>query len=89
MKNIEMCHACCCAPCVGGAFRKSETSVYHFAKLPFAGDKTPFVVWGSGTPLRQFIYSLDLGRLMVWVMREYQEVDPIILSGEGCFRPRG
>lgn len=40
----------------------------------------PFVVWGSGAPRRQFIYSLDLARLFIWVLREYKEVDPIILS---------
>lgn len=40
-----------------------------------------FVVMGSGKPLRQFIYSLDLAKLFLWVMREYNEVDPIILSG--------
>lgn len=42
----------------------------------------PLVVWGSGTPRRQFIYSLDLARLFLWVLREYPEVEPIILSGE-------
>ncbi|KAK3737250.1 hypothetical protein RRG08_009297 [Elysia crispata] len=41
---------------------------------------TPFVIWGTGSPRRQFIYSLDLGRLFIWVMREYNEVTPIILS---------
>jgi GDP-L-fucose synthase len=40
----------------------------------------PFIVWGTGAPRRQFIYSLDLARLFIWVMREYNEVDPIILS---------
>ncbi|GFO12651.1 GDP-l-fucose synthase [Plakobranchus ocellatus] len=40
----------------------------------------PFVIWGTGSPRRQFIYSLDLGRLFLWVMREYTEVSPIILS---------
>jgi GDP-L-fucose synthase len=39
-----------------------------------------FHIWGTGKPLRQFIYSLDLARLFVWVIREYEEVDPIILS---------
>ena len=29
---------------------------------------------------RQFIYSLDLAYLMVWVLRHYHDVDPIILS---------
>lgn len=29
---------------------------------------------------RQFIYSRDLARLMIWVLREYPETDPIILS---------
>jgi len=41
---------------------------------------TAFEIWGTGAPLRQFIYSLDLARLTVWVMREYEEIDPIILA---------
>eukprot|EP01099_Mayorella_cantabrigiensis_P000260 TRINITY_DN1118_c0_g2_i1.p1 TRINITY_DN1118_c0_g2~~TRINITY_DN1118_c0_g2_i1.p1 ORF type:complete len:352 (+),score=90.30 TRINITY_DN1118_c0_g2_i1:114-1058(+) len=48
----------------------------HLAKK----NNTDFVVWGSGTPLRQFIYSLDLAKLFVWVVKEYEEIDPIILS---------
>ncbi|ROL43048.1 GDP-L-fucose synthase [Anabarilius grahami] len=40
----------------------------------------PLQVWGSGRPLRQFIYSLDMARLFLWVLREYDEVEPIILS---------
>ncbi|XP_043076133.1 GDP-L-fucose synthase-like isoform X1 [Puntigrus tetrazona] len=40
----------------------------------------PLEVWGSGRALRQFIYSLDLARLFLWVLREYDEVEPIILS---------
>ncbi|KAK9754195.1 NAD dependent epimerase/dehydratase family [Popillia japonica] len=44
-----------------------------------AGGDT-FTVLGSGKPLRQFIYSLDLAKLFIWVLREYNEVDPIILS---------
>ncbi|XP_043290106.1 probable GDP-L-fucose synthase [Venturia canescens] len=39
-----------------------------------------FKVMGSGKPLRQFIYSLDLAKLFVWVLREYNSVEPIILS---------
>lgn len=39
-----------------------------------------FPVYGSGRPLRQFIYSLDLARLFVWVLRHYNNVEPIILS---------
>merc|ERR1712241_555819 len=41
---------------------------------------TPFEIWGTGAPLRQFIYSIDLAKLTVWVLREYQEIDPIILA---------
>jgi len=40
----------------------------------------PFVCFGSGTPLRQFIYSKDLARLMVWTVNHYDSVDPLILS---------
>ena len=43
-------------------------------------NNTKFIISGSGKPLRQFIYSRDLAKLFVWVLREYQEVDPIILS---------
>jgi len=41
-----------------------------------------YEVWGTGSPLRQFIYSLDLGKLFIWVLREYKEIDPIILSSD-------
>ena len=37
---------------------------------------------GTGKPLRQFIYSRDLAKLFIWQMREYNEIDPIILSGQ-------
>ena len=30
-------------------------------------DGGDFTIWGSGTPLRQFIFSEDLGALMIWV----------------------
>lgn len=43
-------------------------------------NNTPFEIWGSGAPLRQFIYSLDLARLTVWVLRDYKEIEPIILA---------
>lgn len=39
-----------------------------------------FTVYGSGKPLRQFIYSLDLAKLMIWVLRNYESVEPIVLS---------
>lgn len=41
-----------------------------------------FSVYGSGKPLRQFIYSHDLAKLTVWVLREYNDISPIILSGK-------
>lgn len=41
---------------------------------------TPFVVSGTGKPLRQFIYSHDLAKLFIWMLREYNDVEPIILS---------
>lgn len=39
-----------------------------------------FVVRGSGSPLRQFIYSTDLAKLMMWVLEKYEEDGSIILS---------
>lgn len=39
-----------------------------------------FVVSGSGRPKRQFIYSEDLARLIMWVLENYHEKSSIILS---------
>ena len=41
---------------------------------------TPFEIWGTGRALRQFIYSEDLAKLFIWALREYEEIDPIILA---------
>jgi len=43
-------------------------------------NNTPFVVSGTGKPLRQFIYSVDLAKLFIWQLREYDDVEPVILS---------
>lgn len=39
-----------------------------------------FVIWGSGDPQRDFIYSLDLARLMVDVLERYSDPEPINLA---------
>jgi len=41
---------------------------------------TPLTIRGTGAPLRQFIFSKDLGALFIWALDHYHEVDPIILS---------
>ena len=41
---------------------------------------TDFVVWGSGKPLREFIYSEDVARLTEWALENYNEEEPIIFS---------
>lgn len=43
-------------------------------------DGTDFPIWGTGKPLRQFIYSLDLGRLFIWAIRNYEDIEPVIFS---------
>jgi GDP-L-fucose synthase len=43
-------------------------------------NKEPMAIWGTGKPLRQFVFSHDLARLFLWVMREYDSPEPIILS---------
>uniref|UniRef100_A0A6C0CMS9 NAD-dependent epimerase/dehydratase domain-containing protein n=1 Tax=viral metagenome TaxID=1070528 RepID=A0A6C0CMS9_9ZZZZ len=40
----------------------------------------PFKVLGTGTPLRQFIYSKDLAKLIMWTLESYDLKDSIILS---------
>lgn len=50
-------------------------------KMKMAMDGGPdFKIWGSGTPLRQFIYSEDLAKLFVWALYNYDDPSPIIFS---------
>jgi GDP-L-fucose synthase len=39
-----------------------------------------FVVWGSGKPLREFIFSKDVAKLAEWALHNYDESEPIIFS---------
>lgn len=41
---------------------------------------TPLTIWGSGMPLREFIYNKDVVKLTEWVLENYNEDEPIILS---------
>jgi GDP-L-fucose synthase len=43
-------------------------------------NKTPLTIWGSGKPLREFIFSRDVAKLTEWVLHNYNENEPIILS---------
>lgn len=40
----------------------------------------PLTIWGSGNPLREFVYSADIARLTYWALDHYNEDSPIILS---------
>jgi len=43
----------------------------------------PFVIWGDGTPIREYIYAKDAARGMIIAMEKYCNADPINLaSGE-------
>jgi GDP-L-fucose synthase len=39
-----------------------------------------FEVRGTGKPVRQFIYSEDLAKLIMWTLEKYEEKDTLILS---------
>ena len=43
-------------------------------------NNTDFTVWGSGTPLREFIFSKDVAKLTSWVLDNYSDSEPLILS---------
>ncbi|TSL47592.1 GDP-L-fucose synthase [Bagarius yarrelli] len=64
----------------GYSYAKRMIDVHNSCVFCVAEEETALQVWGSGRPRRQFIYSLDLARLFLWVLREYNEVEPIILS---------
>lgn len=42
----------------------------------------PWIINGSGKPLRQFTFSPDLAKLLVWALDNYEDNSPLILSSE-------
>jgi len=43
-------------------------------------NKTDFKVWGTGKPLREFIYSKDVAELAKWAVKNYDEEEAIIFT---------
>ena len=43
-------------------------------------NNTDLKVWGSGKPLREFIYSEDVAKLTEWALDNYEEQEPVIFS---------
>jgi GDP-L-fucose synthase len=56
---------------------------FHEAKVAQASSVT---CWGTGTPLREFLHSDDLGRALVFLMRNYSE-EQFINVGSGTDLP--
>jgi GDP-L-fucose synthase len=40
-------------------------------------DKKPVVLWGDGTPLREFTYSQDLAKILLFLLDSYDERSPV------------
>ena len=43
-------------------------------------NNTDLLVWGSGKPLREFVYSYDIARLTTWMLDNYSDDLPLIFS---------
>lgn len=41
---------------------------------------TDLTIWGSGKPLREFVYSGDIAKLALWAIESYPENTPIIFT---------
>ncbi len=40
----------------------------------------PLNVWGTGAPLREFVFSEDIAKLALWAIEAYESTEPLILS---------
>lgn len=54
-------------------------ALIHKAMLAKKNDE-PLSIWGSGTPKREFIFSHDVAKLVLWMLEEYESAEPLILS---------
>jgi GDP-L-fucose synthase len=55
--------------------------MHRFHKAKLAGD-SEVAVWGTGTPLREFLHVDDLARALLFLMKEYSD-EPIVNVGSG------
>lgn len=70
--KTDVCHV------IPGLISRMHTLMQSNPEI--TNQKKVFTVYGSGKPLRQFIYSLDLAKLLLWVLHNYTSIEPIILS---------
>ena len=45
-------------------------------------NSTP-VFWGSGKPLREFTYSFDIAKILLWMVENYNSPDPLNIGNPG------
>lgn len=43
-------------------------------------NNTDFEIWGTGLPYREFIYSKDVGHITQWILENYDDSEPLIIS---------
>jgi len=43
-------------------------------------NNTDFEIWGSGKPYREFVYSKDVAHITQWVLENYDDPEPFIIS---------
>jgi len=43
-------------------------------------NNTDFIIWGSGKPIREFIYSKDVAKIVEWAIDNYTEEEPLLIS---------
>lgn len=69
-------------------FHRENSHVVPAMLLKFLEAKrnnTDVVLWGDGSPLREFIYSQDVADLAMKVLLDYDKKEPLILSpGKSC-----
>ncbi|KOB67941.1 putative nad dependent epimerase/dehydratase [Operophtera brumata] len=62
----------CLAEYQGGTLLAELEDVYK--RTAYLTGASTFTVMGSGTPLRQFMYSQDVAKLFLWTLRHYDSV---------------
>jgi len=43
-------------------------------------NNTDFEIWGTGKPYREFIYSKDVAHITQWILENYDDPEPLIIS---------
>lgn len=78
MKMQYQCNFISCIPCnIYGEVRETDSQFIPMTIKKFAEAPEEIVVWGDGTPVREFLHAEDLANALIFLMEHYEGMESV------------